>query len=188
MHAQSQQAQTKGKSMVNSTNHMNTGIWCGSSGDEVQNLNKSGKKAQDLHKTLKVIFCSHMELQDSGFTWDLRHQGKTHETIEFVTLCGKHTSSTANVVTLWRLQSPLVMVITPISLYKSNSNGLIASHCFYLHWCCFCHKCDLSPCWCAVYPLLAHCSPTLSCWPRTIITCHLERVSSSNLAQLPSSN
>ena len=70
--------------MVKATNHMDTGICCSSSDDEVENLKKSGEKAQDLHKMLKVIFGGHTELQDSGFCWDLRHQGKTHKNIEFV--------------------------------------------------------------------------------------------------------
>ncbi len=73
--------------------------------------NKDVPKAQDLHEMMSMILSSHMELQNSGFFWDLNCRNKVHKDVEFVLfapfvhldsdeaekLCGKFTSRTSNV-------------------------------------------------------------------------------------------
>ena len=73
-------------------------------------------KAQDLHCILDKIFESYIELQNTGFYWDLAYKNKVYENIEFVLftpffkvdsdeaekLCGKFTSRTGNVAQLCR--------------------------------------------------------------------------------------
>ena len=68
-------------------------------------------KAQDFHTMLKVILESFVELQRTGFVWDLKYKGKVYKDIEFVlfvpfvkcdteeadVLCGKYTVRTRNV-------------------------------------------------------------------------------------------
>ena len=73
-------------------------------------------KAQDLHAMLDVILQSYVDLQNSGFIWDLMYRNRLYKNIEFVLftpffrtdsdeaekLCGKYTSRTANVKQLCR--------------------------------------------------------------------------------------
>ena len=68
-------------------------------------------KAQDFHTVLSVILESFVELQRTGFVWDLVYKGKEYKGIEFVIfvpfvkcdteegdlLCGKYTVRTGNV-------------------------------------------------------------------------------------------
>jgi len=68
-------------------------------------------KAQDFHTMLKAILESFVELQRTGFVWDLVYRGKVYRDIEFVifvpfvkcdteeadVLCGKYTVRTQNV-------------------------------------------------------------------------------------------
>ena len=73
-------------------------------------------KAQDFHSMLEVVLKSYVQLQESGFLWDLTYKQEVFKDIEFVlfnpfvryngeegdTLCGKYTSRTANVAQLCR--------------------------------------------------------------------------------------
>ena len=72
---------------------------------------ESSVKAQDFHTILSTILESFVELQRTGFIWDLVHKGKLHKNIKFVifvpfvkcdteeadTLCGKYRVRTSNI-------------------------------------------------------------------------------------------
>ena len=74
------------------------------------------KKAQDLHSIIDVIMASYVNLQNTGFVWDLMYKGKKYYDVEFVLftpflkldgdeadkLCGSYTVRTSNVAQLCR--------------------------------------------------------------------------------------
>ena len=84
--------------------------------DEGEETDNTIFKAQDLHTMLAEILRNYVQLQDSGFYWDLHYNGKIYKDIEFVMytpffkvdgdeaekLCGKYTSRGANVAQLCR--------------------------------------------------------------------------------------
>ena len=93
-------------------------------------------KAQDFHTMLSVILESFVELQRTGFIWDLVYKGKLYRGIEFVIfvpfvkcdseegdlLCGKYTVRTSNVKHICRYcHCPTSMADDPRVRYKLKS-------------------------------------------------------------------
>ena len=82
-----------------------------SESDQDETPEDGAVKAQDFHTMLKTILQSFVELQRTGFVWDLVYKGKLYRDIEFVlfvpfvkcdteeadVLCGKYTVRTKNV-------------------------------------------------------------------------------------------
>ena len=82
-----------------------------SDSDQDETEEDGAVKAQDFHTMLKTILKSFVELQRTGFVWDLMYKGKLYRDIEFVlfvpfvkcdteeadVLCGKYTVRTKNV-------------------------------------------------------------------------------------------
>ena len=73
-------------------------------------------KSQDLHTMLDAVFESYVQLQASGFIWDLQYRNRVYKDLEFVLftpfmkvdgeegdkLCAKYTTRTGNVSNLCR--------------------------------------------------------------------------------------
>ena len=73
-------------------------------------------KAQDYHTMLDYLLASFVEVQNKGFVWDLRYNGKTYKDVEFVpfvifikcdtveadVLCGSYNSRSGGVAQLCR--------------------------------------------------------------------------------------
>ena len=111
----------RGKKMFQDTGHLEAddiivleGEGDVSAGNESESEDEDGEpvvKAQDFHTMLKVILESFVELQRTGFKWDLVYKGKVYRNVEFVIfvpfvkcdteeadlLCGKYTVRTSNV-------------------------------------------------------------------------------------------
>lgn len=82
-----------------------------SDSDQEETAEDGAVKAQDFHTMLKAILKSFVELQRTGFVWDLVYKGKLYRDLEFVifvpfvkcdteeadVLCGKYTVRTKNV-------------------------------------------------------------------------------------------
>ena len=45
---------------------------------------KNAVKVQDLHSILDKLLESYVQLQNTGFTWDLAYNGKVYKDAEFV--------------------------------------------------------------------------------------------------------
>ena len=90
-------------------------------------------KAQDFHTMLKAILQSFVELQRTGFVWDLMYNGKLYQDIEFVifvpfvkcdteeadVLCGKCTVRTKNVKHVCRYcHCPTSDADNPLAKYR----------------------------------------------------------------------
>ena len=74
------------------------------------------EKAQDFHSMLGTVLASYVELQETGFIWDLHYRGRVCKDIEFVLftpfmkvdgdeadkLCGKYLCRTGNVAQICR--------------------------------------------------------------------------------------
>jgi hypothetical protein len=75
---------------------------------------KRSVQAQDLHNILHIILASYVDVQHTGFYWDLVYKGQMYKDIEFVLftpnlwvdmdkadkLCGHYSSRTQNVANL----------------------------------------------------------------------------------------
>ena len=90
-------------------------------------------KAQDFHTMLKTILASFVELQRTGFIWDLVYKGKLYRGVEFVifvpfvkcdteeaeVLCGKYTVRTKNVKHVCRYcHCPTSEADNPLAKYR----------------------------------------------------------------------
>ena len=101
-------------------------------------------KAQDFHAMLEVVLASYVDLQETGFFWDLPYKNKVYKDIEFVLftpfmkvdgeeadkLCGKYLSRTRNVAHLCRYcDCPTSKSDDPLANYSAKTvrriNGLI---------------------------------------------------------------
>lgn len=100
-------------------------------------------KAQDFHTMLKAILESFVELQRTGFVWDLVYRGKVYHDIEFVIfvpfvkcdteeadlLCGKYTVRTKNVKHVCRYcHCPTADADNPLAKYPLKTQTEIQSH------------------------------------------------------------
>ena len=104
------------RQMVESKHHDSVMAHPDALDDEGFEVDKSVPKAQDLHTMLAKILDSYVELQESGFLWDLHYKNNIYRDVEFVLytpffkvdgdeaekLCGKYTSRNANVAQLCR--------------------------------------------------------------------------------------
>ena len=107
-------------------------------------------KAQDFHSMLEVVLKSYIQLQNTGFFWDLPYKGRLFKDIEFVLftpfvkvdgeeadkLCGKYLSRTRNVAQLCRYcECPTDKSDDPLADYrlktKRKINALIAQNNVY---------------------------------------------------------
>lgn len=97
-------------------------------------------KAQDFHTILSVILKSLIELQETGFVWDLVYNGKLYKNIEFVIfvpyvkcdteeadlLCGKYTSRGIHVKHVCRYcHCPTAKADDPMANYPSKTQKAI---------------------------------------------------------------
>jgi hypothetical protein len=108
-------------------------------------------KAQDFHSMLEVVLKSYIDLQNTGFFWDLPFKSRLYKDIEFVLftpfvkvdgeeadkLCGKYLSRTSNVAQLCRYcECPTDKSDDPLANYrlktKDRINALIAQNNVYL--------------------------------------------------------
>ena len=113
----------RGKRLFRESGHMDSqdtglldgeGLWDNEDDDNSDEEATDGDlavKAQDFHTMLSTILESFVELQRTGFVWDLAYKGKVYKNIEFVIfvpfvkcdteeadiLCGKYTCRTGNV-------------------------------------------------------------------------------------------
>ena len=98
-------------------------------------------KAQDFHTMLEVVLKSYIELQETGFSWDLCYKAMVYEKIEFVLftpfvrvdgkeadkLCGKYLSRTSNVAHLCRYcMCPTSKSDDPLADYPLKTTEKIA--------------------------------------------------------------
>ena len=98
-------------------------------------------KAQDLHAMLAVIIRKYVDLQSSGFVWDLFYKGKCYKKVEFVLftpflkldsdeaekICGKYTSRSGNVKCLCRhCECPTQDTDKPYARYPLKTTGKIS--------------------------------------------------------------
>ena len=96
--------------------------------------------AQDFHTMLSVILESFVELQRTGFVWDLVYKGKLYRNIEFIVfvpfvkcdseegdlLCGKYTVRTSNVKQVCRYcHCPTNKADDPRANYKLKTQSEI---------------------------------------------------------------
>ena len=97
-------------------------------------------KAQDFHTMLKAILQSFVELQRTGFVWDLKYKGKLYRDMEFVlfvpfvkcdteeadVLCGKYTVRTKNVKHVCRYcHCPTADADNPLAKYPPKTQPAI---------------------------------------------------------------
>ena len=107
---------------------------------EGENEENSANKAQDLHTMLDVLWESFVELQKTGFVWDLHYRNKVYKGIEFVLfvpflkvdgdegdkLSGKFTSRTGNVANLCRYcECPTHDTDNPLADYRYKTTERI---------------------------------------------------------------
>ena len=107
----------RGKREFLDSNHMDATAYAKDTDpDGGQELDDSVEKAQDLHTMLDVIWESYIELQKTGFMWDLFYRNTRYNDIEFVLftpflkldtdeaekLCGKFTCRSGKVKCLCR--------------------------------------------------------------------------------------
>ena len=99
-------------------------------------------KAQDLHAMLAKVIRKYLELQESGFKWDLFYNGTCHKNVEFVLftpflkldsdeaekICGKYTSRSGNVKCLCRYcECPTEDTDKPYIQYSMKTTAKISS-------------------------------------------------------------
>ena len=108
---------SRGKRIIADSNHAESRLeledLLDNEGDEI---NKALPKAQDFHTILSAILESYIDLQNTGFVWDLAYKGHMYKNMQFVLftpfvkvdsdeadkLCGKFKSRTRNVANLCR--------------------------------------------------------------------------------------
>ena len=103
--------------------------------------NKKVPIAQDLHTMLALIWESYLPIQQRGFYWDLRYNGKVYKDIEFVPfvaficcdteeadrLCGAYTSRAAGVSQLCRYCTcPTEESDDPLAQYEEKTVPMIS--------------------------------------------------------------
>ena len=103
--------------------------------------NSDVNKAQDFHAMLEVVLESYVDLQDTGFYWDLAYKKKVFKDIEFVLftpfiiadgeeadkLCGKYLSRTATVAQLCRYcECPTNKSDVPLARYPLKTTAKIS--------------------------------------------------------------
>ena len=108
--------------------------------DEDDDNSDPAVKAQDFHTMLSTILKSFVELQRTGFVWDLAYRGKVYKNVEFVIfvpfvkcdteeadiLCGKYTCRTGNVKHVCRYcHCPVTEADDPRANYKLKTQGEI---------------------------------------------------------------
>ena len=104
--------------------------------DEGNAKNTAISKAQDFHTMLEVVLKSYIDLQETGFYWDLPYKTQLYKDIEFVLftpfikvdgeeadkLCGKYLSHTRNVVQLCRYcECPTDKSDDPCANYRAKT-------------------------------------------------------------------
>ena len=112
----------------------------GDDSDEDDDNSDPAVKAQDFHTMLSTILESFVELQQTGFVWDLAYKGKVYKNVEFVIfvpfvkcdteeadiLCGKYTCRTGNVKHVCRYcHCPVTEADDPRANYKLKTQGEI---------------------------------------------------------------
>ena len=112
----------------------------GTDEEEEDELVDGAVKAQDFHTMLKAILESFVELQRTGFVWDLVYRGKVYRDIEFVIfvpfvkcdteeadlLCGKYTVRTQNVKHVCRhCHCPTADADNPLAKYPLKNQAEI---------------------------------------------------------------
>jgi len=108
---------SKGRRIIKESGHLDGALSQGNLPDDVGlDDNESVSKAQDLHTMVSVVLRSYIELQNSGFIWDLFYKNQVFKDLEFVLftpflkvdgeeadkLCGKYSVRTGNVAQLCR--------------------------------------------------------------------------------------
>ena len=111
--------------------------------EDADGLVDGAVKAQDFHTMLKAILESFVELQRTGFVWDLVHRGKVYRDIEFVIfvpfvkcdteeadiLCGKYTVRTQNVKHVCRYcHCPTDDADNPLAKYPLKTQSEIQNY------------------------------------------------------------
>lgn len=101
-------------------------------------------KAQDFHTMLRFILKSFVELQRTGFVWDLVYKGKLYKDIEFVIfvpfvkcdteeadlLCGKFLTRTRNIKHICRYcYCPTAQADDPRPRYRMKTQAIIQKLC-----------------------------------------------------------
>jgi hypothetical protein len=70
--------------MFRESGHVDS-IFCDVGNDDEGNVEaRMAVKAQDLHDILDVILASYVDVQETGFYWDLSYKNKVYEGIKFV--------------------------------------------------------------------------------------------------------
>jgi hypothetical protein len=75
---------SRGHRMFRESGHVDS-IFCDVGDDDEGNVEaRMVVKAQDLHDILDVILASYVDVQETGFYWDLSYKNKVYEGIKFV--------------------------------------------------------------------------------------------------------
>ena len=105
-------ATTRGKNLYKESQHMDSSdLFAADEGDSSDEGADSEWRVQDYHTQLATILEEFVELQETGFLWDLKYKGKVYKDVEFVVfvpfikcdtdeadkLCGKYQSRGKNV-------------------------------------------------------------------------------------------
>ena len=112
--AEQEGVKSRGKKLFQRSRHIDSNLVdvVEGEGDELGDV----CKAQDYHAMLDALLASFVEVQNTGFLWDLRYRGKTYKDVEFVpfvifikcdtdeadALCGSYTSRGKGVQQLCR--------------------------------------------------------------------------------------
>ena len=132
---------SRGRQIVLDSGHMSGMTYFPTAADEEEDeVEVEAVKAQDLHAMLDVILGKYVNLQETGFKWDLFYGGKCYEGVEFVLftpflkldsdeaekLCGKYTSRSGNVKCLCRYcECPTADTDKPYLRYSMKTTAKI---------------------------------------------------------------